>query len=122
MSESTLIQIPHCWNITAQLYQLNIISTKLPKKIRRQVKIPDTEILKKARMRSVHTLLKLTQLRWTGHVTRMPMSDVKRKFSMETLKKEVVLKVAKHNATKTLKKSLKDFNIPTESWDHAAQD
>ena len=50
------------------------------------------------------------------------MSDAKRKFSMETFKKEDVLKVAKQNATKTLKNSLRDFNIPTESWDHAAQD
>ena len=29
-------------------------------------------ILKKAKMQSIHTLLKLAQLRWTGHVTRMP--------------------------------------------------
>ena len=41
-------------------------------KIRWQDKIPDTEVLKKAKMQSVHTLLKLAQLRWTGHVTRMP--------------------------------------------------
>ena len=32
----------------------------------------DTEVLKKAKMQSVHTLLKHAQLRWTGHVTRMP--------------------------------------------------
>ena len=41
-------------------------------KIRWQDKIPDTEVLKKAKMQSIHTLLKLAQLRWTGHVTRMP--------------------------------------------------
>ena len=41
-------------------------------KIRWQDKIPDTEVLKKAKMQSVHTLLKLAQLRWSGHVTRMP--------------------------------------------------
>ena len=40
-------------------------------KIRWQDKIPDTEVLKKAKMQSAHTLLKLAQLRWTGHVTRM---------------------------------------------------
>ena len=37
-----------------------------------QDKIPDTEVLKKAGMQSMHTVLKLTQLRWTGHVIRMP--------------------------------------------------
>ena len=41
-------------------------------KIRWQDKISDTEVLKKAKMQSVHTLLKLAQLRWTGHVARMP--------------------------------------------------
>ena len=33
--------------------------------------IPDTEVMVKAGMQSVHTLLKLAQLRWTRHVTRM---------------------------------------------------
>ena len=41
-------------------------------KIRWQDKIPDTEVLKKAKMQSVQSLLSLAQLRWTGHVTRMP--------------------------------------------------
>ena len=40
--------------------------------IRWQDKIPDTEVLKTAKMQSVHTLLRLAQLRLTGHVTRMP--------------------------------------------------
>ena len=40
-------------------------------KIKWQDRIPDTEALKMAGMQSVHTLLKLAQLRWTGHVTRM---------------------------------------------------
>ena len=40
-------------------------------KIKWQDRIPDTEVLKRAGMQSVHILLKLAQLRWTGHVTRM---------------------------------------------------
>ena len=39
--------------------------------IKWQDRIPDTEVLKRAGMQSVHTLLKLAQLRWIGHVTRM---------------------------------------------------
>ena len=35
-------------------------------------KIPNTEVLVKARTQSVHILLKLAQLRWSGHVSRMP--------------------------------------------------
>ena len=39
-------------------------------KIKWQDKIPDTEVLKKVGMQSVYTVLKLAQLRWTGHVMR----------------------------------------------------
>ena len=48
------------------------------------------------------------------------ISGCQRKFSMENCKKESAHKVAKRNATKT--PSLKDFNIPTESLEQAAQD
>ena len=41
-------------------------------KIKWQDKIPDTDVLKKAGMQSMHTVLKLAQLRWTGHVIRIP--------------------------------------------------
>ena len=41
-------------------------------KIKWQDKISDTEVLKKAGMQSMHAVLKLTQLRWTGHVITMP--------------------------------------------------
>ena len=41
-------------------------------KIKLQNKIPDTKVLKKAGVQSMHTVLKLAQLRWTGHVIRMP--------------------------------------------------
>ena len=69
----------HAWG-TATVYQhhakrLNHVHLSCLRKllkIRRQDKIRDTEVLKKAKMQSVHTLLKLTQLRWTGHFTRMP--------------------------------------------------
>ena len=88
-----------------------------------QDRIPDTEVLKRAGMQSVRTLLKLAQLRWTGHVTRM---------SDEHLPKKILYgeqQVGKHSHggqkkryKDTLKASLKDFNIPTESWEQIAQD
>ena len=53
-------------------YHFHLSCLKKLLKIRWQDKIPDTEVLKKPKMQSVHTLLKLAQLRWTDHVTRMP--------------------------------------------------
>ena len=40
--------------------------------IKWQDKVPDTEVLQKAKMESVHVFLKRSQLRWAGHVFRMP--------------------------------------------------
>ena len=85
-------------------------------KIKWQDRIPDTEVLKRAGMQSVHTLLKLAQLRWTGHVTRMPDERLPKKI----LYGEQVGKHSHGGQKKrykdTLKASLKDFNIPKESW------
>ena len=49
-------------------------------KIKWQDRIQDTEVLKRAGMQSIHTLLKLAQLRWTGHVTRMPDERLPKKI------------------------------------------
>ena len=92
-------------------------------KIRWQDKIPDTKVLKKAKMQSVHTPLKLAQLRWTGHVTRMPDERLPKKVLYGELKEGKRLQGGrKKNYKDTLKASLKDFNNPTESWEQAAQD
>ena len=74
-------------------------------------------------MQSVHVLLKLAQLRWTGHVTRMPEERLPNKI----LYGEVEMGKRSHGGQKKrykdfLKASLKDFNIPTESWEQIAQD
>ena len=74
-------------------------------------------------MQSVHTLLKVAQLRWTGHVTRMPEERLLKKI----LYGELEMGKRSHGGQKkrykdTLKASLKDFNIPTESWEQIAQE
>ena len=92
-------------------------------KIRWQDKIPDTEVLKKAKMQSVHTLLKLVQLRWTGHVTRMPDERLLKKVLYGELQEGKRSQGGQKKRYKDiLKASLKDFNIPIESWEQAAQD
>ena len=74
-------------------------------------------------MQSVHSLLKLAQLRWTGHVTRMPEERLPNKIlcgELEMGKRSYGGQ--KKRYTDTLKASLKDFNTPTESWEQIAQD
>ena len=86
-----------------------------------KIKWQDTEVLKRAGMQSVHTLLKLAQLRWAGHVTRMPEERLPKKI----LHWELEMGKCSHGGQKkrykdTLKTSLKDFSIPTESWEQIA--
>ena len=81
--------------------------------IKWQDRIPDTEVLKRARMQSVHTLLKLAQLRWTCLVTRMPDERLPKKM----LSGELQIGTRSHGGQKTrykdtLKVSLKAFNLP----------
>ena len=87
-------------------------------RIKWQDRISDTEVLKRAEMQSVHTLLKMAQLRWTCHVTRMPEERLPKKSLYGELEMGKRSHGGQENRYKdTLKASLKDFNIPTESWE-----
>ena len=110
----TLLYACKTWTTSIQAALENFL------KIKWQDRIPDTEVLKRAWMQSVHTLLKLAQLRWTGHVTRMPMERLQKKILYGEL--EMSHGGQKKQYKGTLKASLKDFNIPTESWEKIAQD
>ena len=70
-------------------------------KIKWQHRIPDTEVLKGVGMRSVHTLLKLAQLRWTGHVIRMPDECLPKKILYGDYKLENAPMVVRKSDIKT---------------------
>ena len=81
----------------------------------------------KGRMQSLHTFLKLTQLRWTCHaimVTRMPDERLLKKILFGELQVGKRSHGGKKKRYKDILKasaSLKDFNIPIESWGQIAQ-
>ena len=79
----TLLFACETWTVYRHAKRLNHFHTSCLRKllkIKWQDRIPDTEVLKSAGMQNVHTLLKLAQLRWTGHVTRMPDERLPKKI------------------------------------------
>ena len=119
----TLLYACETWTVYQQhAKRLNHFHTSCLRKLSK-IKLQDTEVLKRAGMQSVHALLKLAQLRWTGHVIRMPEERLPKKI----LYGELEMGKRFHGGQKkrykdTLKASLKDFNIPTGSWDQIVQD
>lgn len=90
--------------------------------IKWQDKIPDTEVLTCAGLPSIHTLMKKHQLRWAGHVARMPDYRLPKQLLFGELQ------CGKRNPggpkkrfKDTLKGSLKAFSITTVTWEQTAQ-
>ena len=90
--------------------------------IKWQDKIPDTEVLARAGLPSIHTLLKKLQLRWAGHVARIPDNWLPKKLLFGELQHgKCSLGGPKKHYKDTLKGSLKSFNLNPDTWELAAQ-
>ena len=88
--------------------------------------VPDTEVLPRAGIPSIHTLLQKAQERWAGHVTRMPDDRLPKQLLYGELcpgKRSVGEQ--KKGFKDTLKKTLTSFNIDVTkvaNWEVCAQD
>jgi len=74
-------------------------------------------------MPSIYTMLRQSQLRWAGHVTRMPEERLPKQIFYGELKNGARSQGGQKKRYKdTLKASLKSFDINLESWEELAQD
>ena len=88
-----------------------------------QDKIPNTEVLQRAEMPSVGELFMKSQLRWTGHVVRMPDDRIPKKIFYGELSEGKRSRGGQRKRYKdSLKATLKQCQIDTESWEEMAED
>ena len=91
--------------------------------IRWQDKVPDTEFLKQTNFPSIITTMRKAQLSWAGHVSRMPVDRIPKQLLYgELCHGKRTVGGQRKRFKDSLKVTLKDFNISTESWESLASD
>ena len=113
------------WTVYSRhLKSLNSLHLKCLRKILKlcwQDKVPDTEVLHRADMTSIHTPISKNQLRWSGHVVRMDDNRLpKRIFYGELATRKRTTGGQYKRYKDTLKASLKNFNINPNTWENLA--
>ena len=85
--------------------------------------VPDTEVLTRGDIHSIHTLLQKAQVRWAAHVTRMPDDRLpKQLLNGELCYGNRSVGGQNKRFKDTLKKTLTRFNIDVTNWEACAQD
>ena len=123
----TLMYGSETWTVyqrhARKLNHLHLSCLRKLLKIKWQDRVPDTEVLSKANLPSIPTLLAEAQLRWTGHVTRMPCARLPKQVFFGELKSGKRAQGGPKKRYKdTLKSSLKSFKIDLNHWEHLAED
>ena len=113
------------WTVYSRhLKSLNSFHLKCLRKILKicwQDKVPDTEVLHRADMTSIHTLISKNQLRWSGHVVRMDDNRLPKRIFYGELATGKRTTGGQYKRYKdTLKASLKNFNINPDTWENLA--
>ena len=87
------------------------------------IKWQDTEVLTRAGIPSIHTILQKAQVRWAGHVIRMPDDRLPKQLLYGELcygKQSVGGQTKRFKDT--IMKTLTSFNIDVTNWEVCAQD
>ena len=124
---TTLLYTSETWTVYQRhakklnRFHLNCLRKLL--KVKWQDKVPDTEILEQTGMPSVFTMLRKSQLRWAGHVTRMSDERLPKRLVYGELQTGVRCHGGQKKHFKdTLEASMKDFGVDHNSWQTLAQD
>ncbi len=87
-----------------------------------QDRVPDTEVLHRAEMESIYPMLKWFQLRWTGHVCRMPDEHLPKRLLYGEVCRGKCSHSSQHKCYKdTLKATLKSWGLDPETWEADTQ-
>ena len=124
---STLLYACETWTVyqrhARKLNHFHTVCLRKLLKIKWQDKIPDTEVLERASMPSIHTLLMKNQIRWAGHLTRMPDHRLPKRIFYSELRCGKRSQGGQRKRFKdTLKISLNAFGIHHDTWEAAARD
>ena len=123
----TLLYASETWTVYRRhAMKLNHFHTTSLRKllgIKWQDRIPDTDVLARAGLPTIHTILMQTQLRWASHVNRMEDHRLpKILFYGELQNGKRSQGGQKKRFKDTLKQSLKAFDIPPDTWELIAKD
>lgn len=123
----TLLYACETWTVYARhakkLHRFHMNCLRKLLKISWQEKVPDTEVLSRADLPSVHTLLRKAQVRWAGHLVRMPDTRLpKRLFYGELAEGKRSHGGQRKRFKDTLKTALKSFGIDSNTWETVALD
>ena len=94
-----------------------------PSLLRWQDKVPNTEVLKQTNFPSIITIMHKAQLRRAGQVSHMPDDHIPKQLLYgELCRGNCTVGGQRKRFKDSLKVSLKDLNISTESWESLASD
>ena len=124
---TTLLYASETWTVynrhARQLNHFHLSCLRKLLRIRWQDKIPDTEVLGRAGMPSIFTLLQKSQARWAGHVVRMPDNRLPKQLLYgELCQGKRMVGGQRKRFKDCLKASLRDLSIDVNSWETHALD
>jgi hypothetical protein len=101
-------------------FHMNCLRRLLKRKWRD--KVPDTEVLTRAKLPFIFMLLQKAQVKWAGHIVRMPDEHIPKQLMYgEFSKRKCHAGGQKKHFKDSLKVSLKSLSIDINSWQTLAQ-